>query len=459
MRASLLVTGFLTCAIASPLSAQPSIEKPWRLRDAIEAPEWLSFGIAHRSRFEPLRNDFRGTDAVDPMALFMRTLVAVEAAGESAYAGLELQDSRGYASDETTVNTSMVNPLDLLQAYVGLRRSALFSGSDAAELRLGRITLDLGSRRLVARNRYRNTINGFTGIDASWTASEHIARAFVVVPVTRQPGDAMELDENDFALDQENTDTLLWAGYYRSPMLIAGARIEGMVLGLHERDGDLESRDRQLVTPGLRIWREPAGGELDFQIEAAVQVGSSRASTAADDTEDLDHRALLARAEAGATIDAPWTPRIAGQLDYASGDRDPADGENGRFDPLFGARRFDFGPTSIYGPIARSNIVSPGLRVIADPIEKTLDAFVAYRLFWLASATDAWTTTGLRDPAGASGRFVGQQVEARVRWHLLPRNVDLELGAAHFIRGGFARSAGGTGAPSTYVYTSVTGTI
>lgn len=41
----------------------------------------------------------------------------------------------------------------------------------------------------------------------------------------------------------------------------------------------------------------------------------------------------------------------------------------------------------------------------------------------------------------------------------MPKNIHLELGAAHFIRGGFARSLGGTDTPSTCAYTSVTGTI
>ena len=148
-----------------------------------------------------------------------------------------------------------------------------------------------------------------------------------------------------------------------------------------------------------------------------------------------------------------WAPRLALQYDYASGDRSPNDGRNERFDTLFGARRFDFGPTSLYGAFARSNINSPGVRLSLSPL-KNVTAFVAYRAFWLASDRDAWTTAGLRDPSGRTRPYVGSQIEARVRWDVLPRNLRLEVGFAHLFRGEFIRrapGASGQGAP-TYVY-------
>ncbi|MBM4363297.1 MAG: alginate export family protein, partial [Deltaproteobacteria bacterium] len=164
-------------------------------------------------------------------------------------------------------------------------------------------------------------------------------------------------------------------------------------------------------------------------------------------------------ASSGYRFDVPWAPRVVLQYDYASGDRSPDDGANHRFDPLFGARRFEFGPTGLWGAIARSNVSTPGLRLEAAP-HPAVDAFAAFRLIWLASARDAWTTAALRDPTGDSGSFVGQQIEARVRWHLFPRNLTFDVGGAGFVRGRFAESApnGGTG-PSAYVYSQVTGTI
>jgi hypothetical protein len=119
---------------------------------------------------------------------------------------------------------------------------------------------------------------------------------------------------------------------------------------------------------------------------------------------------------------------------------------------LFGARRLDFGPTGIYGPFARSNINSPGLRVGIAP-HRTFEAFTAYRLFWLASATDSWGPAGVRDATGSSGRFVGEHVEVMGRWTPIP-NFVLEVGAAYLRAGEFARTAGTHDA--AYVYTQTT---
>ena len=79
----------------------------------------------------------------------------------------EFQDSRAYLEDDNTpVGTGLVNTAELLRAYLDLSFDGPFGG--AHELQLGRLTMDIGSRRLVARNRFRNTSNAFTGVDWRW---------------------------------------------------------------------------------------------------------------------------------------------------------------------------------------------------------------------------------------------------------------------------------------------------
>lgn len=141
------------------------------------------------------------------------------------------------------------------------------------------------------------------------------------------------------------------------------------------------------------------------------------------------------------------------QFDYASGDNDPNDGKNNRFDTLFGTRRFEFGPTSIYGAFARSNLISPGIRLQVKPADR-VSGFAGYRANWLASDRDAWTTANVIDLSGLSGRFLGHQVEVRVRWDPVQRNLRLEIGIAHLFQGGFARNAPNASGKgySTYYY-------
>src|SRR5690606_34385633 len=95
-------------------------------------------------------------------------------------------------------------------------------------------------------------------------------------------------------------------------------------------------------------------------------------------------------------------PALA-ELDYGSGDAGDSDRYE-RFDSLFGPRRSDFGPTGIYGPLGRDNVISAGLRVSVKASER-FDAHLSWRANALASLTDSFARTGVRDPDGQSGRF------------------------------------------------------
>lgn len=453
-----------TTAVApQPVLATPPAPSPWRLAERLGSPSWLRLGLEHRTRFEQLQDDFRAaTLGNDASGVVMRTLLSAEATlGGGLALGAELQDSRAYSDKRAPLNTTIVNTVELLQGWIGLRTADLFHDGDRFSASAGRLTIDLGSRRLVARNDFRNTINGFTGLDLQWTsAGGHLLRGFAVMPVIRQPTDAAALADNDPGFDEENADAMLYGLFYASPVLVASTRVEAYVLGLDEGDRKgAPSSNRRLATPGMRLLRAPAPGQPDWQLEAMLQAGRSRATTSPTDTTDLDHFAYSLHAGAGYRFASAWTPRAALVYDLASGDGSPNDGDNGRFDPLFAARRFEFGPTSFWGALARANLHSPGVRLEAWP-RGDVDAMLSYRAAWLQSDTDAWTTSGLRDPTGGSGSFVGHQVEGRVRWHVIPKNLSLELGAALLREGEFPREASGGASPfPVYFYTQVTSTL
>ena len=60
---------------------------------------------------------------------------------------------------------------------------------------------------------------------------------------------------------------------------------------------------------------------------------------------------------------------------------------------------------------------------------------------WLASATDSFSTTNVRDPTGRSGRYAGELLEGRLRYWLIPDTLRLETNAALIAKGRFLKTA------------------
>lgn len=444
------------------VSAVAADEGPWRIDSVLNLPAWLSISGQHRTRFETVDEQFRAGRNGDDQILVFRTNVLTEIMLRNWRFGLEILDARqAYAKDDTPINTGVVNPLDVLQLYAQWRVDHLISKNSTSNFKVGRFTIDVGSRRLVARNLFRNTINAFTGFDWQWqSASGARFRTFYTLPVNRLPRERRRLIDNRSEGDDQDTAVKFWGLYYGfSNKFFADPRskAELFYFGLNENDShNRPTRNRDLNTVGGRWFKQPQKNQFDFQFETAIQFGKSRSLTAATNNNDLDHFAHFHRMEFGYKYDAAWAPRVSAQLDFASGDDDPNDGDNNRFDTLYGARRFDFGPTGIYGPFARANLISPGIRLQIKPSAYT-SALFAHRGYWLASNKDAWTIAGVRDPEGDSGSYIGQQIEFRVRWEVMPKTLRLEAGGAYLFKGSFADDApntNGEGDPN-YLYSQL----
>lgn len=420
---------------------------PSLVRAESDSPVQWSF--ESRARYEVLDGQFRTAGTGGDQVAAFRTLIAAEADFDPVRFVAEMMDAREALADPgSALNTTTVNTLALLQAHLK------WDVATGHQVRAGRMTLDLGSRRLIARNAYRNTINAFTGIDWTWTPDNRpfSFEAFYLLPIRRLPGDLPSLLVNQTQFDQESFRQQFWGASLGITGLPFGSALDLYTLGLHEDAGWLLSR--QILTSGFRWHREPCAGTFDFDLESALQWGRSRLTTAGP---DLNHRASFAHASLGYTFDARWKPRLRLAIDHATGDSNPTDGRNTRFDTLFGARRFEFGPTGIYGAIARSNLISPEVRLTASPA-KSLSFTMAHRGIWLESAKDAWTAAGVTDPTGNSGRHVGQQVEASLRWTALPGHLEFEAGFVHLFAGRFldrAPNASGQG-DTTYGYIQTT---
>jgi len=393
-----------------------------------------------------------GLDGV-ARALMLRTRVSAELAAGHFMLRAELQDSRSYLADSVAaVTTSMVNPLELLQAHIEIPLGDRSGRGSRSVLRAGRITMDIGSRRLVSRNRFRNTSDGFTGIEWRWTgAGESRVRAFYTSPVERRVSG--NILDNSPRFDKEWSSVRFWGVHFSRPDLRRGGRGEVYYYGLDEADAPgLATADRHLHTIGVRFHRPATIAGFDYEIESALQFGRSRASRAA--AADLTHVAHLQHIGAGYTFAVPGTPRLQLQFDHASGDRDPADGRNNRFSSLYGSRSFEHGPSGIHGAFARANVTTPGVRLTLAP-RSGVNLMGAARGYWLASAADEWTTTGIGNTGGASVRHVGTLWEFIGGWELEAARLRLEAGLVRLGAGELMKNAGKRNATYTFAQTTL----
>ncbi|MFC3308010.1 alginate export family protein [Blastomonas aquatica] len=394
----------------------------------------LSISGDVRIRYELLEGQYRPSLPPNDDALTIQTAIAADYRTGPWHFSAELVDARGYWIDAPgAAGTTEVNALELSRASIGYRDGPV-------EVTAGRLHLNLGSRRLSARNAFRNTINSFTGLRLDWHGDAgDTLTAFYTLPHTRLPSDRASLVNNRVRWDRESFDLTFWGTHYSRPDLFAGITLQANVFGLNERDGaNGPTRNRKLLTAGARLHRSPEPDQWDIDFEGAVQTGTVRQSTAAN-APLQDVRAFFAHAEIGYSVDLPGKPRISVLFDIASGD-DPRSANFTRFDTLFGARRWEFGPSGIFGPLARTNIISPGLRLEATPGSRW-DVMALWRPAWAHNRRDRFGNSSLVDASGTSGRFAGHMIEARIGHWLIEDTLRLEAGTALLTSGALLDAA------------------
>ncbi len=399
--------------------------KEWQwhryLKNALNLPDWLDLGLEHRTRFEVSDHPWRTIQPLgrtDPQVQ-QRSRVRVGLNGGPFKFLFEGQDSRVHLSDLSEIdflNTGVKNEYDILQVFVSATVKNVFGTGLRADLHFGRLTLDFGRRRLIARNDFRNTTNSFDGVhwqlakDETWRI-----RAFLVEPVIR---DTVQLDE-------QSKRFVFW-GMYLETDYIPWLRFNAYYFGLNDKRFSTLSLQRTLNTFGVRLYKNPEKARMDFEFESVGQTGS-RGNT--------DHFAHFQHISLGYSFDLPWSPRFLIHYDYASGDRDLNDGQSSAFNTLFGARRFEYTATGSFGPFFRSNISSPGWRVILAPA-KGWKFQVKQRFWYLATSRGAFAGSGLRDSTGSSGNYLGHDVEVRVQWKV-SENVEFDAGYDHWFKGSY----------------------
>lgn len=441
-----LLVSVLTLAAAEPRAAFKVIttrsvaanriaERPDYAHGFSDDVNWLDFGLESRTRYEYRWNDYSTPGLLTDDALVTRNLLylGITNALDPLRFAVELEDSRRFLSDRLD-NPNIEDELEVLQAHAQLHFKDII-GDAPLSLSFGRMIFDWADRRLIARNRNRNTISAFDGLrlrlgdeNAPWEID-----AIAVRPVDRNVDD----------LDESSDNATLYgiAGYWRgwSPHVV----LEPYWLWLDQNEIRGVPIQRDLHTFGVHAFGQSGEKSAwDYDLSLAGQWG---------ETQGREHRAWAAHAEVGRTFSNAWKPRLAFWLNYASGDHNATDGSNERFDPLFGATYAFYGYSSYF---AWQNMINPALRLSFQPT-KNLKCEIMHRAIWLASDTDAWVRGLRRDTTGGSGNYVGQELDLRFVWQLASC-FDIDFAYAHFFPGGFAS---GTGAAPHGNFMQIAGTL
>ena len=443
-KAAVVRTSTTLAAVAAGLALHASSA---RAQSAPPPPaDGFDISGSMRLRYETIDGQVRpGFNPSDDL-LDLRTIVTATYKTGPVRIGAEVYDSRSWlASARTPISTNEVNALELVQAWVAADVSHPFGPGTSLALQAGRFQLNLGSRRLVAGDDYRNTTNAFTGLRADLGFRRGLKATLIyTLPQIRLPDDLPSLRDNKVRFDRESFDQVLWGGIVSRPLTLGAATAELGFFHLGERDAPgRPTRDRSLNTIDARVVRTPKTRVVDYELEGIYQSGRISTTIVAG-APRVPVSAWFAHAAIGYTFPGAWKPRAAAEFDIASGDK--AGGTYTRFDSLFGMRRADLGPVGLYNIVARTNVLTPGLRVEAVP-SKRIDLMLSYRLLWLAQPTDSFAGTGVRDPSGRSGRFAGQQLDARVRTWIVPDRLRFEVDGVWLAKGRFLRDA--PNAPAT----------
>lgn len=349
------------------------------------------------------------------------------------FAGAELQDARAWLSqDQTPLGTDDVNALEPLQWYAGLQ-------GDTWQATLGRQTIDLGSRRLIARNGYRNTINAFDGVVVNKQINDWNSTWLAVKPVRREPFDRDGLEQNRQELDQTEHKRRFSGVFFRRQK--AQQNLEAYVFHFNDEIG---RKERRTTVGGRLHLPQLAGSDWSYGLELMQQFGKSNSGGVEQDISARYINTYLAY-----DFDDAWQSNLQLTIDYGSGeDADPS--QISSFRTAYGARRGDFGATGLYGAIGYRNIQSPELRWRIKPSDK-ISAFVGYRGFWVDSRDDSVSRTGLHDQTTGGSRFVGSQLESRLRYQWF-KNLRIETSIIWFDKADYFNRAGVNRSNTLYGY-------
>ncbi|AXQ29645.1 alginate export family protein [Solimonas sp. K1W22B-7] len=254
----------------------------------------------------------------------------------------ELGDARVHSKDAPPATVD-ANRSDLQLAFADL---ATADSGPRLVLRIGRQELAFDStQRFVALREGPNVRRAYDGARLTGSAGKLEVTAFITEPVEYR---------DDSAFDDRNNPHLRFSGLRVRRGEPATSYLDAYWYRYEREDalfGGIRSAELREV---FGLQSAGRAGRYDWDTEALYQTGEFGRS---------DIRAWAFSALLGRSFSTVWNPRLALQLDLASGDRQAGDGRLETFNPLF--------PRGAYfsqsGLSDFSNLVHAGLFVTARP--------------------------------------------------------------------------------------------
>jgi hypothetical protein len=395
-------------------------------------PDWVKVKAGFQSRYRlEYRNNFNlndGTYEDDWLNLFRNRLsldltFQADAEGPSLRFFAEGQEAHSFANSSLNKTNAFSNWLDLRQLFVEIKGPHKFL---PLTVKVGRQELAYGDERFVGAFNWSN-----------------VSRVFDAAKLVYSPRDWFQLDlffsqvvlvektKPDSAAHHDN-----FYGIYSTLKPLTDHVFDTFLFIRHNRDngiaGERPGRRGQLkeYTMGNRF--KGKKWSFDYGTEYAVQFGSRT------------HEDIIAWAfhqEAGYTFSKfPWTPRLYGEYNHASGDRNPADGRFETFDNLFPTNHDKYGYIDF---LSLKNMNDVRIGASLKP-HKKLTLSADYHWFFLDARESPWFNAAggvFRAANPKASETLGQELDL-LGVCKLTEHLSLVLGYSHFFSGPFVEDTG-----------------
>lgn len=361
----------------------------------------------------------------------------------------EMQDAGAYNDDRYP--SPDTDHAMLRQAWVGLGDPKEFP----LTLKAGRQELIYGDQRLVGTADWLNIGRTFDAVKLRYESPAVRLEAFASQPVIP---DRYEFDESD-AHDR-------FSGLYASTRKLIPIQETQLYFLAHNVDerSATEQADklyplaspRDIYTFGGRVKSLPlALGGWDYELEAAGQFGRFKSSNT---SPSLEQRAFAVHAGLGYTwTNAPGTPRLGLEYNFASGDSNPKDGTHGTFDNLFPSNHGLYGIMDFF---SWQNMQNVRLGASIKPLRNLTVRLDGYA-FWLANTQDYfYAANGAPRKTGGyalnptAGNYMGAELDLSGSY-AITEYASAQAGLGFFFPGDYPKeslAAGGGAASANYVF-------